>query len=146
MIKKAGYNISQKLIQELEEFLIPYVMNRYDFENTVMGAIFGKLFKGPMDLQKRFITFLARALIRCILSVNDEMYLNDISTIVMSEAYVMMEFTAIKNIHRPEVENVAGEKIILENEIHAWLLHLQDNEKLPGRYERFIGLYKGTIV
>ncbi len=99
-----------------------------------------------MEVQKKFINFLARALIRCILSVNDEMYLSDIATVVMSEAYVMMDFTAIRNIHRPEVENAAGEKVILENEIHAWLLHLQKKEKLPGSYERFIGLYKGSIV
>ena len=37
-------------------------------------------------------------------------------------------------------------KLVLESEIHNWLLFLQEDGTLPGNYERFTGFYIGKNI
>ena len=134
--------MSEKLIKELEDFLIPYVMKRFDVTQSPLGN-FAKVFMSKMIKQgENYAIWLVRAIVRCIISFEDHIYLKDIATAVMSEAYVMMGFTPMRYPGSTEIEDLAGQKILLENEIHNWLIHLQEHEKLPGYYNRFSGLLK----
>lgn len=134
--------MSEKLIKELEDFLIPYVLDRFDVSQSPLGAFAKTFMRKAITQGENYAIWLVRALVRCIISIDDQMYLKDINTVVMSEAYVMMGFTPMRHPGTAEIEDLAGQKVLLENEIHNWLIHLQEKEKLPGRYNRFTGLYK----
>lgn len=133
--------MSEKLIEELEEFLLPYALNRYDVSNHPLGGVVKTIMGGRIEQLNQYVTWLVRAFIRCILSTEKDLYLKDIVTVMMAEAYKMMNFTPIRNIHTQNLEDLAGLKILLEGEVHNWLLELEEQEMLPGYYERFTGYY-----
>ncbi|NHJ49878.1 MAG: hypothetical protein FK733_18945 [Asgard group archaeon] len=133
--------MSEKLIKELEDFLIPYALDRYDVSNSPLGGIAKTFMRRMIETGENYVVWIARALVRCIVSVEKEMYLKDIVSVVLSEGYVMMGFTPMRHPGTTEIEDLAGQKVLAEHELHNWLIHLQEAEKLPGRYNRFIGLY-----
>lgn len=134
--------MSEKLIKELEDFLIPYVLERFDVSQSPLGNFAKAFMRNIIKQGENYAVWLVRALIRCIISIEDHLHLKDIATAVMSEAYVMMGFTPVRHPGSTEIEDLAGQKILLENEIHNWLIYLQEKEKLPGYYNRFTGLLK----
>ncbi|MBD3192496.1 MAG: hypothetical protein GF308_17790 [Candidatus Heimdallarchaeota archaeon] len=133
--------MSEKLIKELEEFLLPYALERYNISDHPFGDLVKTIMGEAVERLNQYITWLVRAFIRCILSTEKGIYLKDITTVMMAEAYNMMNFTPVRNIHTPKLENLAGSKILLEGEVHHWLLELQEQEMLPGYYDRFMGYY-----
>ena len=133
--------MTDKKIKGIEEFLIPFALSRYDFDSIPTGIFFKTTDGNAIASIEDYIKWIVRAVVRCLVSSFGKICLSDIVTIAMSEAYVMMNFTPMHNIHRQSLESIAGEKILLENEIHTWLLHLQKNERLPGKYERFTGMF-----
>ena len=84
------------------------------------------------------ITWEVRAFIRCIYLVNQPILLQDITFIVIEEMSLMMNFPPYNTT---TLENRDQFLFILGAEIHRWFLHLGENNKLPGIYERFTGKY-----
>ncbi|MBN1330554.1 MAG: hypothetical protein JXA54_13855 [Candidatus Heimdallarchaeota archaeon] len=138
--------MSEKLIKELEDFLSPYVQQRFDYSNTPFGGLAKSLMSGRVNQIQQYVIWIMRALIRCILSTEKDIYLRDIVSVSTAEAYTMMQFTPMRNMHTYNASQGASYfDLIMEAEIHNWLLHLEEHEKLPGTYNRFSGLYKGGI-
>ncbi len=126
--------MSENDFNELEKFLLPFAFDRYKTDNPLAKLAIGLN-------QNRFntmITWEVRAFIRCIYSVNQPILLQDITFIVIAEMSLMMNFP-------PYNTTTLGNRdqflFILGAEIHRWFLHLEENNKLPGIYERFTGKY-----
>ncbi len=137
--------MSEKLIKELEEFLSPYVQERFDYSNLPMGGLAKTLMGGRINQIQQYVIWIMRAFVRCILSADKDIYLRDIVSVTVAEAYTMMQFTPMRNIHTYNAEGAAQFDLIIEAEIHNWLLYLEEHEKLPGTYHRFSGMYKAGI-
>ncbi|MEA2069684.1 MAG: hypothetical protein U9O98_00160 [Asgard group archaeon] len=133
--------MSKKLIQEVEEILVPYVKARFNIEQSPLGEIAKALASGYVKRYEEFVTWQARAFVRCIISTQQELNLNDIADVIFSEAYNMMEFTPVRNAFQNNLETLAASKIILEAEIHNWFLYLEEKEMLLGEYNRFTGYF-----
>ena len=85
------------------------------------------------------VTWEVRAFIRCIYMVNEPIFLQDITFITISEVSLMMNYPPYNQTGI--IENRAEMPLSMGAEIHRWFLHLQENNKLPGNYERFTGKY-----
>ncbi|TFF85234.1 hypothetical protein EU523_00180 [Candidatus Heimdallarchaeota archaeon] len=134
--------MSKKYIDELEEILIKHALNRYDFDNAIGGKLFKTFLKGTFDSFQDYLIWLVKAVVRCVIEAEENIYLEDITSAAMAEAYVLMGFTPMRNLFTHNLDALAGNKIILQSEIHHWLLYLEKLDKLPGTYNRFTGLYK----
>ena len=135
--------MSEQEIEELENFLIQFVIERFSQKNArsvvsvLTSAIPGKE-KGVFE----FISFLARALIRCIISTKENIYLKDISSVVFAEACVAKDLPPIRFRDRwSERSEFYNQIPTILSEIHRWLIYLEENGKLPGKYERFTGKF-----
>ncbi len=116
--------MSENDFEEMEKFLLPLAFAEFNVKRS--GSI-----------QTR-ITWQVRAFIRCIYSVNTPILLQDITFITIAEYSIMMHIRPkiIPNLlSRVDLHHILGV------EIHRWLLHLQDNNRLPGTYERFTGKF-----
>ena len=84
------------------------------------------------------VTWQVRAFIRCIYLVNQPILLQDITFVVITEMSVMMNFPPYNTT---TLENRAEMPLVLGAEIQRWFIHLIENNKLPGTYERFTGIF-----
>lgn len=143
--------MSEKLIQELEGFLIPFALDRFDFSKYNINMPFAKMAQSMAKSMtgnwvNEYVTWLVRSFIRCILNVEGKMKLKDIAAVIVAEANYMANvgpygpFT--QNFGRTGGSDRSSNESLAEGEVHCWMLYLQDNDKLPGVYERFTGIYR----
>lgn len=116
--------------QELRDFLLPFVLERYKVPNVNEEFL-------------RIIEDTAKSFLWCILSVSGSLHLQAISTISIAEAtYERGMYNLVGTImigsRKLGIEDVIP---LLPGEIHNWLLFLQNNGKLTGNYNRFTGIY-----
>ena len=95
---------------------------------------------------KRYIfMWLVRTFVRCIVNIEKEIYLKDITAIIVAEANLATEAPPFKVKVSYNFFNTFESldfKLFLESEVHRWLVYLQEKGKLPGNYERFTGKFK----
>jgi hypothetical protein len=135
-----------KLIKELEDFLMPYVQDRFDLSGSALGGIASQFLNYGERIQA-IVTWHVKSFVRCILQVEGSIVLRDIAAVVMAETYTMLKMTPVRNMFRSGTEegDIADSRVIIENEIHNWLIYLQKHGKLPGTYNRFLGRYKSAF-
>ncbi|RLI65709.1 MAG: hypothetical protein DRP02_05835 [Candidatus Gerdarchaeota archaeon] len=135
--------MSEKLALELEEFLMPYALERTDISNSPLGG-FIKAMMGPYAKRyKEFMTWQVRAFVRVLLNADRDLTLEQISNVIFSEAYTMMGYTFVRNLYIAEDsrQTLASNMVLLRAEIHNWFLFLEEKGKLIGNYNRFLGIY-----
>jgi len=135
--------MSEKLTQELEAFLLPYIKKRNDYSVTPLGGLV-KSFAGSLVRRfEEFTTWQGRAFIRIILNAEKEMTLEQIAVVTYSEAYTLMGFTPVNNLYQGQgnLEKLASYMVLLQAEIHNWFLYLEEHGKLIGKYNRFMGVF-----
>ncbi len=135
--------MSEQEIEELEKFLVPYVLERFNqkFARSVVGVL-GSVIKGKKEGVLEFISFLARACVRCLMSTSNEIYLKDIASVVFAEACLVKDLPPIRfREWWSEHSEFYNPIPTLLSEIHRWLIYLEENGKLPGNYERFTGKF-----
>ena len=131
-------------IFELERFLLAYTRDRFDISwNRVLGS-------SPLSTKKsvsfctKLVESLVQALVKALYSVSDEIYLNDLANVVISQAAYMMRISLIyKPTMKFRVEYIFKTESFLQYqaEIHHWLIYLAENNKLPGKYEKYLGKF-----
>jgi len=121
--------MSEEEIKEIEEFLLPYVIERVQkwYRKTRYGEC---------------IKWAARALIRCLLNVTDKMHLHEITSISLSEVYYLERIKVFDTKDEHITSFMEANTQALAGEIHQWIIYLQENGKLPGIYERYTGFYR----
>ncbi|MHA1685642.1 MAG: hypothetical protein ACTSYD_04445 [Candidatus Heimdallarchaeaceae archaeon] len=136
----------QKLIEELEKLLIPYAVQRFDFRNAPQAALIrsmpllGKVASAAQNRLTNLVTWLARAFIRTLVYAKSPMFLRDIATVALGEALYMLNYPPYN--FTPDDEGAKADlKVTAETEIHRWFLFLIESGKLPGRYQRYTGIY-----
>ena len=142
--------MSDREAEEIEKILIPFALQRFDFDNYTSNFPMSKM---AMNMAKKmmgnwlneYVTWLVRAFSRCLLNVTDEIYLKNLGAVVAAEANYMSGIGPMGPFERQWVQgggtNRSGTEALVESEIHVWMLHLQEQNKLPGIYERFTGRY-----
>ena len=121
--------MTEKEIQELEEILIPFALDR-------LGMFFvGKKFK-------KFYEWIVRAFIRCLFNITEESHLLEITTISIAEAYFMDEIKIFSAVDKSIKQFLEESSQMMYGEIHQWLIYLQEQGRLPGTYNRFSGKFK----
>ena len=140
--------MSDAEINDLENFLTPFALKRFDFgsykTNIPMGRFAQKMAKSMMgDWINNYVTWLVRAFVRCLFNIGDEIYLKDLAAITLAEASYMAGIGPFGPFQQQmgAGSDRSGSEIQMEAEIHVWMLHLQEEGKLPGIYERFTGRY-----
>ena len=131
--------MSEEDFNELEKFLFPFAISRYQAKSGI--AKFAMKIAGKR--LNTMVTWQVRAFIRCIYLVNQPIFLQDITFIVISEMSLMMDFPPFNQTGL--IENRSEMPLSIGSEIHRWLIHLQENDKLPGSYERFTGRFVPNI-
>ena len=121
--------MSEKEIQELEDILIPFALKSLGI--LPMGRKF-----------KLFFEWLVRAYIRCLFNITDEIHLNEITTVVIAEAYFMDDVRVFSMYGGYIKQFTALGNQFAAGEIHKWFIHLQELGKLPGVYNRFSGKFR----
>ncbi|MCF2141811.1 MAG: hypothetical protein K9W44_17300 [Candidatus Lokiarchaeota archaeon] len=127
--------MSESEIRKIEATLLPFAKRRTD--PGQMGMIGGILKGFAGNIYENLINRLVQAFSRAILSVQDDIYLKDLATAVISEAGYMTEVRPYTINGR--ISTDADVFYQWQTEIHAWLIYLASEGILPGRYERFIG-------
>ena len=117
--------------QRLKEFLLPFIAERFR-----SSAVNDELRKNVEDIAKAFLW--------CMVSIQDEMHLNEIATISVAEAFYERGLYNLLNELDIGTKKITmeGFLLVLPGEIHNWLLFLQNNGQLRGNYDRFTGNYK----
>ena len=127
--------MSDREVEELEQILLPFALARFDLDNYKSNFPMGKM---AMNIAKRmmgnwindYVTWLVRAFTRCL---------------VLAEASFMQGIGPWGPFQMQMGQAGGGDRSAMEpqveTEAHAWLLHLQEIDKLPGMYERFTGRY-----
>jgi hypothetical protein len=141
--------MSENEIQELEELVLPFALERFDFNsyqsNFPMSRMMKSMAKSMVgNVITEYVTWLVRAFVRCLLSVLTEIYLKDLAAITLAEASYMGgigPFGYFNRMYGGSGGDRGGSEVQIEAEVHVWLLYLLDNNKLPGIYERFTGRY-----
>jgi len=142
--------LNEDELKTLEEFLLPYALKRFSYDsyqtNFPLAKMAQSMAKGLMgDFLNEYVTWMVRAFVRCLFSISNEIYLKDLAAITLAEGSYMAQigpwgpFAMRHGTTSPDGRE--SMEVTLEAEVHAWLLHLQDNNKLPGVYERFTGRY-----
>ena len=144
--------MSEQEVEKLEKLLIPFALSRFDPDNYKTAFPMSKM---AMNMAKRmmgnwmdeYVTWLVRAFVRCLLNVNKEIYIKDLGAVVAAEANYMSGIGPFGFFQQQSMAqgqgsgNRAGTESLVETEVHVWLLHLQEQNELPGIYERFTGRY-----
>ncbi len=131
--------MSENDFEEMEKFLLPFALSRYE----ARGGMAKFALKLAGKRLQTMVTWQVRAFIRCIHLVNQPILLQDITFVVITEISVMMNFPPY---NQPGlIENRSEMPLTLGPEIHRWFIHLVENDKLPGTYERFTGIFVPKI-
>ncbi|MHA1304793.1 MAG: hypothetical protein ACTSQE_15215 [Candidatus Heimdallarchaeaceae archaeon] len=146
--------MSEKLISELEQVLIPYALDRFSLNNNPAAAmmssnfLFQKVLGSALDRAQSyiesFVTWLCRAFVRSIVNVEDKIKLSEISTVILAEAVLMLDLPPYGITSSSNNDDKSDTKVMVETEVHRWFVFLQDQGKLPGTYNRFTGIYSLT--
>lgn len=129
--------------ESIEQFLIPFATDRLTQKSAkkVMSILKRTVYKEFID----FHTWMIKAFTRCVFEVEGTIYLKDIVTIIIAEANLATDAPPFRiqlanNFF--DTFDALDFKAFLESEVHRWLVYLQENNKLPGRYNRFTGKYE----
>lgn len=147
--------MSEKVIEELEAFLLPFAQDRFDFSKYKSGMPFAKMAQSMAKSMMggwvtEYVTWLVRSFVRLILNSDEPMYLKDIAALIQAEAGYMSGvgpyglFNARFGTGTGAGSDRSSGEAMTEGEVHAWMIHLTDNDKLPGNYERFTGRYTSS--
>ena len=125
--------MSEEEYLRLKDFLLPFVLERY--KEPAVNAEF-----------RRIIEDITKAFLWCLVSIPDEMHLQEIATISIAEAFYERGLYNLMNNLVMGSKTVSIESVIsvFPGEIHNWLLFLQNNGQLKGTYNRFTGIYKAN--
>ena len=129
--------------ESLEQFLSPFVQER--FSQKEARGIKGILNRTVTEHFDDYLIWLVRTFVRCIVNIEKEIYLKDITAIIVAEANLATEAPPFKVKVSYNFFNTFESldfKLFLESEVHRWLVYLQEKGKLPGNYERFTGKFK----
>ncbi len=144
--------MSEKVIEELEGVLLPFAQDRFDFSKYKSGMPFAKMAQSMAKSMMggritEYVTWLVRSFVRLILNSEEPMYLKDIAALIQAEAGYMngvgpfgLYNTRFGTVTVAGSDRSSGEAMT-EGEVHAWMIHLTEKDKLPGSYERFTGKY-----
>jgi len=127
----------------LEQFLSPFVEER--FSQKEARDIKGILKRTVSDHIEDYLIWLIRAFVRCIVNTENEIYIKDITSIIVAEANLATNAPPFKvkvSYNFFDTFESLDFKLFLESEVHRWLVYLQEKGKLPGKYERFTGKFK----
>ncbi|MHA1200393.1 MAG: hypothetical protein ACTSQF_13805 [Candidatus Heimdallarchaeaceae archaeon] len=145
--------MSEHEAEKIEKLLIPFALKRFDFDNYKSSFPMSRM---AMNMAKNmmgnwindYVTWLVRAFSRCLLDVSDHIYLKDLGAVVAAEANYMSGIGPMGPFERQWSQgggtsgsSRSGTEALVESEIHVWMLHLQEQNELPGIYERFTGKY-----
>jgi len=127
----------------IEQFLIPYATDRLNQKSakTVKSILKRTVHKEFLD----YYAWMIKAFARCVFDVEGEIYLRDIITIIIAEANLATDappFRVMLANNFFDTFDAMDFKAFLESEVHRWLVYLQENSKLPGKYNRFTGKYE----
>jgi len=129
--------------ESLEQFLSPFVQER--FSQKEARGIKGILNRTVTEHFDDYLIWLVRTFVRCIVNIEKEIYLKDITAIIVAEANLATGAPPFKVKVSYNFFNTFESldfKLFLESEVHRWLVYLQEKGKLPGNYERFTGKFK----
>ena len=129
--------------ESLEQFLSPFVQDR--FSQKEARGIKGILNRTVSEHFDDYLIWLVRTFVRCIVNIEKEIYIKDITAIIVAEANLATEAPPFKvkvSYNFFDTFESLDFKLFLESEVHRWLVYLQEKGKLPGNYERFTGKYK----
>jgi len=129
--------------ESLEQFLSPFVQER--FSQKEARGIKGILNRTVSKHFDDYLIWLVRTFVRCIVNIEKEIYLKDITAIIVAEANLATEAPPFKvkvSYNFFDTFESLDFKLFLESEVHRWLVYLQEKGKLPGNYERFTGKFK----
>ena len=127
----------------IEQFLIPYATDRLNQKSakTVKSILERTVHKEFLD----YYAWMIKAFARCVFDLEGEIYLRDIITIIIAEANLATDappFRVKLANNFLSTFDAMDFKAFLESEVHRWLVYLQENSKLPGKYNRFTGKYE----
>jgi len=127
----------------IEQFLIPYATDRLTQKSAkqVMSILSRTVYKEFLD----YYTWMIKAFARCVFDVEGAIYLRDVVTIIIAEANLATDappFRVQLANNFFDTFDALDFKVFLESEVHRWLVYLQENSKLPGKYNRFTGKYE----
>lgn len=127
----------------IEQFLIPYATNRLNEKSAkkVKNILKQTVHKEFLD----YYAWMIKAFARCVFDLEGEIYLRDIITIIIAEANLATDAPPFKVMLANNFFSTFDAmdfKAFLESEVHRWLVYLQENSKLPGKYNRFTGKYE----
>ena len=127
----------------IEQFLIPYATDRLNQKSakTVKSILERTVHKEFLD----YYAWMIKAFARCVFDLEGEIYLRDIITIIIAEANLATDappFRVMLANNFLSTFDAMDFKAFLESEVHRWLVYLQENSKLPGKYNRFTGKYE----
>jgi hypothetical protein len=128
--------MSEQEIQNLESVLLPFAMSRYDAKNLGIAGKFVKSIAGTRI--DTIVKLQVQAFIRCLFQVHGTIGLYEMATIVFTEMSYMMN---VPPVNTPTFSDRAESVIVLQGEMHRWMLFLQEQNQLPGDYERFTGRF-----
>ncbi len=129
--------------ESLEQFLSSFVQER--FSQKEAKGIKGILNRTVSEHFDDYLIWLVRAFVRCIVNVENEIYIKDITSIIVAEANLVTDAPPFKvkvSYNFFDTFESLDFKLFLESEVHRWLVYLQEKGKLPGNYERFSGKFK----
>ncbi len=129
--------------ESLEQFLSPFVQER--FSQKEARGIKWILNRTVTEHFDDYLIWLVRTFVRCIVNIEKEIYIKDITAIIVAEANLATEAPPFKVKVSYNFFNTFESldfKLFLESEVHRWLVYLQEKGKLPGNYERFTGKFK----
>ncbi len=142
--------MSEKVIEELEGFLLPFAQDRFDISKYRSNMPFAKMAQSMAksmmgDFFKNYVTWLVRSFIRCLLNTSEPMYLKDIAALIQAEACYMSGIGPFGLFNQRFGTSTGSDRssgeAMTEGEVHAWMVYLTEKDKLPGQYERFTGRY-----
>ncbi|GAH38188.1 unnamed protein product [marine sediment metagenome] len=129
--------------ESLEQFLSLFVQER--FSQKEARGIKGILKRTVTEHIDDYLIWLVRTFVRCIVNIENEIYIKDITAIIVAEANLATEAPPFKvkvSYNFFDTFESLDFKLFLESEVHRWLVYLQEKGKLPGNYERFTGKFK----
>lgn len=87
-------SMSEREIKELEDLLLPFALERYNWDNYRSNMPMSRMMKSMAksmvgDIIIEQVTWLVRSFVRCLISISKEIYLKDLSAITLAEASYM---------------------------------------------------------
>ena len=86
--------MSEREIKEIEDLLLPFALERYNWDNYKSNMPMSRMMKSMAksmvgNIVTEQVTWLVRSFVRCLLSVSGEIFLKDLAAITLAEASYM---------------------------------------------------------